>query len=939
MKAKKLSFLGAHLFMLLCVSLGSTRAYSQKAILRGTVVDEKSGEVLVHANIEVKSSKVQTGAATGMDGVFEVKNLTLGTYTIRVSYIGYETKTLSIVIAVGGTVSQDISLTPIGISFNPVIVTAGRRPEKVLEAPADVLVLPGDQIAARPVLTPAEHLKSAAAIDVLTTGINSANVVVRGFNNVFSTKLWSLVDNRISQVPSLRVNAYQFLPTSSEDIENVEIVLGPGSALYGPNSAGGVIHFITKSPITSPGIAIGLGVGERNVFMETFRYARKVNDHVGFKISGQYNRGNDFEFSDSTEVAERNKAINGGADPGTLKIGVRDFGVEKLSTEALLEFRLNEHTKLIFNGGFNIGSNIELTAIGAGQAIDWTSSYVQARFNYRNLFVQGFINRSDAGDTYLLRSGDPIVDHSKMFVGQIQHQVILGDRQRFTYGLDALLTRPDTDHTINGRNENNDDINELGAYFQSETELFSKLKVVGAARIDHHNRLKNLIFSPRAAIVFKPTFTDNFRLTYNRAFSTPSATNLFLDILSSEDVFGLGAAFDDPGFAIGLRAQGVPETGFNFRRSGNGLPQFRSPFSVLDPRGISKSDFIDLNDPIFTNVMWSLARAKVLAALEDELRQAIEGIVPRDIMAVENSLGILDLSDPSTPQFNQIPDVFDIGRLKETITQTIEFGYKGIIGNKLALGVDFYHTEVTDFIGPGLIETPNVFLDPTTLAAFLTQTFDSILADPNNAALSNMLTRMLDDPGRGGNGNGRADDELTKLFVSGAVSIPFGTVSPQEAFDPTAVILTDRNFGNISLNGADIHFIYYLSRNWNIGGNYSYYSKNLFAKSGETQSQNIVLNAPKHKFGVMLNYRNPNLALHGNLRLRFVDSFPVNSGVYTGHVERYAILDLNVGYTLPFSPDTRLSLNVQNLTNNRHREVVGAPKIGRLSILRLTQTF
>ena len=91
------------------------------------------------------------------------------------------------------------------------------------------------------------------------------------------------------------------------------------------------------------------------------------------------------------------------------------------------------------------------------------------------------------------------------------------------------------------------------------------------------------------------------------------------------------------------------------------------------------------------------------------------------------------------------------------------------------------------------------------------------------------------------------------------------------------------------------------------------------------------MNAPKHKFGANLNYRNMNAGFNSNLRLRFVDSFPANSGIFIGTVDRYTILDLNATYTLPFFDNTRLNLTVQNLLNNKHREFVGLPELGRLA--------
>ena len=222
---------------------------------------------------------------------------------------------------------------------------------------------------------------------------------------------------------------------------------------------------------------------------------------------------------------------------------------------------------------------------------------MQARALYKDFFAQAFWNTNDAGDTFLLRDGAYIIDKSSLFVTQLQHGLSLGARERLTYGVDMLLTRPDTEGTITGANEDDDGINEIGLYLQSETELTDQLRFIAAARLDNHNRLEDPVFSPRAALVFKPTPEHNLRATYNRAFSTPTTNNLFLDIRAAEDGFGLGAAFKgvlpfSP--AIDIRAQGVGLEGFHFSRSADGRPQFRSPFSPL--LGRMPNDYIDLDD-------------------------------------------------------------------------------------------------------------------------------------------------------------------------------------------------------------------------------------------------------------------------------------------------------------------------------------------------------
>ena len=977
-RLKQHSVLLFALVAVLCVATVSVQA----ATLNVTVTDARTGEKLDGISVTaVSQAGTSNEGVSDAAGMLEIADLATGAYTIAASAPGYTDKTMANVeLVADGTTSVEIALSSEIIELDQVSVTASRRREKVLEAPASVAVVSASQIRDRVAPSVTEHLKSVGGVDVVNTGLGSSHVVVRGFNNVFSGSLLSLVDNRIARVPSLRVNAYSLIPTASEDIEQIEVVSGPGAALYGPNSANGVMHILTRSPFTSQGTTISIGGGERSMLMGSLRHAGVINETLGYKLSASGFRGNDWEEGRSAEDLA----------------GEPEFDTYRAGGEFRLDYRPNDDLTTILSSGFTQFTGIELTGLGAGQAKDWTYGYLQGRFIYKDLFAQAFWNRSDAADTFLLRTGDDIKDNSDLYVGQIQHGYSLGERQRFTYGVDLLLTRPDTEGTINGRHEDSDNINEVGAYLQSETKILSQLKFIAAARVDDHNHLSDLVFSPRAALAFQPNDDHNLRLTYNRAFSTPGTNNLFLDIVASKDPFGLG---------VDIRAQGVPaETGYTFKRLENGVPLFRSTFSP------------GTDIPVSANAVWSLERGVVISGFEAGLKekvtpetlpqilaalppeslqgtvtqaisslppQVLQGlppqfapllqpgaiaalppeqlqqIVPQVLQALPPQVVqglaasfLADLSNgfanlvpeqvdgvetvlrrfnPETREFVDVEDVSDVDPLKPTITQTIEFGYKGILMNKLAFSADVYHTRINDFIGPLLVETPSVFLDAETLGSALAQRLTTVLSDPQNASLNQALLSAFDDPVQGGNGNGSAVDDLIRTFAS----IPAGTVTPEQASDPTAVMLTYRNYGDISLNGLDCSLTYYLNPSWSLGGNYSFVSKDLF----ETNFRDIALNAPKNKFGANVQYNNINLGLAAGVRMNFVTGFPVNSGVYIGDVESYYTIDLSAGYDIPFGPSPRLSLTVQNLLGTEYQPFIGAPMIGRLSLIRLTQTF
>ena len=508
---------------------------------------------------------------------------------------------------------------------------------------------------------------------------------------------------------------------------------------------------------------------------------------------------------------------------------------------------------------------------------------------------------------------------------------------------------------------------------QSETALSEMLDLVVALRYDDHNRIPEGEISPRAGLVFKPAETQILRLTYNHAFATPSSNNLYLDIRSSQDPFGIGAAFAPVlGFApaIDIRAQGTYREGFpsgwTFARSGNGRPQFRSSFAPV--AGMDPAEYIDLGDPVFTNVMWGLGRSGVLSALNTELflglaatqigvlqglekaeAEAAAGqllggldtLLPEQLTGLDNALLMLNLEkvaagDPAP--FDPVADVIDVPLTRSTTTETFELGYKGVVGERLVVAADLYHTRIKDFVSPIQVQTPNVFLDPASLGAALGASVGETLAsDAELAAVVAPLDNMQVPGTLSGNGNGSPVDEIVTLFAGGAAGIPFGTVTPEQAFDPTAVTLTYRNFGEINLNGLDVNLAYFPSDQWSLTGSYSYVDQTLFENVDGIAD--IALNAPGNKLKVGTSYTFDQEQLTLGAQWRYVGAFRQESGVFVGDVDAYSLLDLNASYLLPFGDDLRLGVDVSNALDNKHRTFIGAPEIGRLVFGQLGVAF
>jgi len=798
-----------------------------------------------------------------------------------------------------------------------VVVTASREQEKALESPASVYTVPAEEVEQRPTATTVDHVRGLPGVDVATTGIHQTNVVARGFNNVFSGALFVLTDNRWASVPSLRFNAYNLIPTTNDDVDRIEFVLGPGSALYGPNVDKGVMHIITRSPLDYQGTTVSGVFGARGgndeggtepVWQGTLRHSGLFNEDLGYKISAMYFRGTDWKFIDPVEAQNREVAIAAGADDDTLRIGRRDYLAERFTVDARVDWRLNERSSFIFAGGVSdILNSIELTGLGAAQATNWTYTYLQGRFRSGDLFAQAYINFSNAGDSYTLRDGNRITDNSFLYVGQVQHATDLGERQRFVYGADLIRTVPRTDETIHGQNEYSDNITEIGGYVQSETRLSPQFDLVLAGRLDHHSMVEDVVFSPRAALVFKPTPEHNLRFTYNRAFSQPTSVNLNLDLYSSPS---LGPFAD-----FGVRAIGVPsETGLTFRRDCDGQLCMHSPFAA-DPSAPLAPDVT----PFWQN---AIDQAKAyLQASGTPLDPAVEGVLR--MLDPSGQVGtVLKKFDAEAMEFGNIMQlddpqaVVDVDPLRPNITTTFELGYKGLIGDRLLLGVDAYYQQIEDFVGPLRFETANAFLDPGDLANYLA----AVGVPPAQIA------------------------KLTALLSN----MPLGTITPEQvpAAHASDLYVTYRNFGEVELWGFDLGLTFLLTDQFSLSGSYSlacgwldsdHKCENFFPNLDNIGD--IALNSPKNKAMLSLLYRNPRLGLGAELRGRYMDSYEVTTGVFEGYIPSFTLFDANLSYTLPIVTATELTLSATNIFDKEHQEMPGAPYLGRVVMLRLRQAF
>ena len=252
----------------------------------GQVYDNQNGTPLIGASVYLENTSY--GTTTDGFGQYLITDVPIGDYKIIAKYLGYENQIQDISIKenIKKRISVKFSLmaTKIELKGTEIIGTIQKK-DKITEAPATKEVISEEQIQIESSANLGSYLKGLKGVDYTASGVDSYSISVRGFNSSFSSRLLTLTDGRVANVPALRVVSYNTIPQSQDDIQKMEVILGPSTALYGANAHSGVVNIISKPPSTSEGFSMHVSGSNdaRELRKINGRYAKKLNDYISFK--------------------------------------------------------------------------------------------------------------------------------------------------------------------------------------------------------------------------------------------------------------------------------------------------------------------------------------------------------------------------------------------------------------------------------------------------------------------------------------------------------------------------------------------------------------------------------------------------------------------------------------------------------------------------------
>ena len=1004
MKLNKSSFQYLFVFLL---SVATLTAQTVSGTVSGA-----DGSALAGANVTVEGTDM--GASSNQDGSFSISGLSDGDYTLTASYIGYDAASATVSVSGGQAANVNLTLESGNVRLNQVVVSASFKKELVTEAPASVEVFGGAELEARGATTIADVLSNRAGVETMKTGLEGSNVTVRGFNGVFSGAIHAVVDNRWTRAPVVNAQLLQFMAPDDSDIQRVELVRGPASPMYGPDTQQGVIAMFSKSPFNQ-GNRVAVTVGERDYMKMYARIAHQWGARAATRIAVSHRSFNDWEANMPATQAEANAqghnywepsmirrglatpvypfvSYGGENDPykdpvtGTPNDAALDFNPEATTVDMKTEFRPDLKSNLTLNFRMANVSAIEMTGVGRAFADDATlyqaqMSYLRQGFLGGDLFLNLFTNWNDQKTTYNLSTGNIVYDTSSNVAFQLQHNIELNNGQSLVWGGDMLQRTPETEGTINGKNEDIDDFDNIGAYFSYEKKWDNGVKFVGTGRMDSNNYLKDIgtdfVFAPKLALVWSPEdVRGTFRLTYGENIDLPGnfTKNLDIAVLGTNLVYGAnGIDFTNPAFGglpfqpdFQAKAMGSTTTGWTYNRDANGNHTYRtnwSPAWGANPAlpapyyGADVNTNYSLNDPVVNGAMWGIfapvigggflqgadgqallagygaaVGAGYAAATGDVAGAAAYGagqaalaagdfltLMGTAIPTIGNLVldGSLNLVDPNV-------EYGDYDVIRETTWAQAEFGYKGQVTDNMTLGIDVYQMNISDYVS-NLQQISGFTIMAADAGSYVAALLTGMAGNDN---LTNFVNAM------DSNGQFGGADELAAAIATGVAQLPTGSIAPEQSpYGANIVVGYKQLTEDLKLNGLEATLNYFPSNDWNFYMNMSALSESTIDAADQNgRITTVNMNTPQFKMGAGMQFTGEGTSY--GMSLRYQDSYFADGFASTsGQIPSFYTLGVNGKWSVDSVPGMSVGLSIDNITDVVHKETFLGPEMGRFTTL------
>lgn len=516
--------IGAVLFSLVAHAANDTK--DTDANIYGHVINKKTSKHIPNVTISVKGTLIAT--QTDASGHYFLKNLPEGKFTLEANMDGFRTISKSVVLHRDSTIELNFKLDPSDIDLDDAVVSANRIETKRRLAPTLVNVLGSKMfdLTQSTCLVQGLNFQPGVRTEDDCQNCGFTQVRINGLDGHYSQ---ILINSR--PIYSSLNGVYGLEQIPSNMIDRVEVVRGGGSALYGASAIGGTINVITKDPIRNSA-SFGhtfMSLGHNSFDNITMGNASLVTDNnkAGVYVFGQSRerKGYDYDRDGYTELPELSNQTFGLNSFYRLSPYSR-IGVQYHSTH---EFRRGGNNLNMAPHEANIAEQTEHNIQGGGINYDFNApnqkDKVNAYFSFQTTTRKSYYGGIGEGTPEDMETAEKAYGRTHDFTYVLGSQYVhsfprlLFMPSDLTFGVEYNHDR--LKDIILGYNHELKQSTGIGSFFFQNEWKNKQWSFLLGGRLDKHNLINHVIFSPRVNVRFNPIDDINIRLSYASGFRAP----------------------------------------------------------------------------------------------------------------------------------------------------------------------------------------------------------------------------------------------------------------------------------------------------------------------------------------------------------------------------------------------------------------------------------
>ena len=907
-----------HIAVFLLVSLVSFFDGFSQATVRGTINDLLTGESIVGAHVIVKGSL--TGTLSDAEGRFNLNTPKNPPFTLVFSALGYDAQEVEIY-----QVNREIEIllfpqkdSQVGVvvtanKVEDVVLSASKLAERTLEAPITTHKLGLLSLREIPNVSMYAGLEYLPEVQLNRGSFSFLSMNTRGFADMQNWRFVHLLDGVDIIGPGLNYAVGDLTGSSELDLSNIEVVVGPGSALYGPNAFNGALVMNTKSPFDYEGVSAyikgGVTVQEANGTNSlgdfAVRIAKSFNDKFAFKLNVSYLSATDWEADDqshfisNTNVANQEELLSrprnhpnynavsvygdeiavpvildGSGNPSLINrsgIPERDivnYGIQNIKAGAALHYRINTNLEAIYDVRFMEGDAIlRHTTTYPFRDIRLFTQKFELRSD--NFYIRGYHSKENANNSYSMLATGAFLqeglkssslwanEYGAAFRGEIAG-VEAGNHTAAREFADRDIPGPSSNlfQELRSLSLENPDIKTGGSKFIDHTSMlnldfnYDLKKHVKAIGLQLGGSYRQYQLDSQGKIFNDGPLGFNSKIPITEFGAYIQATRRILN--DRLTLRGSARLDKNQNFKAKITPRASAVLSLGEKREHN----FRLSYQTGFRNPASQEAYIALD----------LGEAIILGGTENNISRynydlgggnLVNGSDIHSQLVTIPSFTAFLASGGSNPELLELAN---LPFLKQEGIKAIEFGYNADIADQLQFGFNIYRNEYENLV--------------SRIVAF------SLLTNRPYAVYTNIA------------------EKITSL-------------------------------------GSTFSMIYTLRGGYKIGGNYTIV--NFDAEEAVANNPGFLpsFNTPKNRINLLFGNRNFYKGLGISLRFRWSDSYLWQSPFGQGEIESFSQLDGALSYKIPKIRAT-IKLGGSNLLRKEYRHVYGGPYIGSVYYLSLT---